>query len=116
MSTGPTMDEVIERATASVLYAFTKAAVQAGATPNQAFRLAAFGVIEMTLGREASRSLGLPEATARRWRRELAALDGDAIPEDMPDELLNEMLPFLGFPDLRVHRIVPEGGADDGQG
>lgn len=115
-----TADDAVERMLGTALFAFARAAVTAGASPTQALRLAAFGVIEGSLGREATRSLGLPEPTARRWRRELAQLDGDAIPDEPPVELFNELLPFMGFPDLRMTYgrkpldTPPEGGGQDG--
>lgn len=100
---------------ASAVYAFVRAAVTAGMEPTRAVNLAAFGIIEGTLGRDAIRSLGIPRPTVSRWRRELAALaESDSVEKlDDPDAELafvNEMLPMLGFRDLRIHR---EGGDDE---
>jgi hypothetical protein len=80
--------------------------VHAGVTPNNALRFAAFQTIESTLGREAIESLGLPASTARRWRIEmrkiLADVDADALPDEMPQELL----------DLLTTNLAPRSASD----
>lgn len=101
----------MERAVGAALLGFVKAAIVAGMTPANALRVCAFAMIEASLGREATATLGVPESTARRWRLQLAELDGSKLPTDVPEEFLNKLLPVLGFPDLR---LVRRGGAEDG--
>ena len=91
----------------TALYSVVRGLMHAGLSPNLALQLAAFVVIESALGREATEALGLPEATARRWRRQVARLDPEALPEEAPVEVVNEVLGLMGF-DLRLRR--PEAG------
>lgn len=110
MSTTPDIDRLI----ATALYSFSRAAVAGGLDPAAALRLTSFAVIESTLGRDATRSLGLPESTARRWRAELAKMSDldELVSPDLSADLLTEVLGFAGFPDLRVQR---KGVTDDVQ-
>jgi len=89
-----------------------RAAIGSGMTPTRAVQIAAFAIIEGSLGREATRTLGVPRPTLSRWRRELADASGATVArlEDpqLEVDLVNELLPALGFRDLRMHREVVE--------
>lgn len=96
----------------SAVYGFVRAGVAAGLTPTQACTIAAWGIIEGTLGREFTKSLGLPRSTMSDWRRMLAQVADDFELVDDPQlevEFVNELLPALGLRDLRVHREVTRG-------
>lgn len=110
MNETPDLDRLI----ATALWSFARAAVAAGLEPAAALRLSSFAVIESSLGREATRGLGLPESTARRWRAELANMTDpeEVVTPDLSADLLTEVLGFSGFPDLRVQR---KGVTDDVQ-
>lgn len=102
------MNEQIEKWFAAGMLGIVQALMAAGATPNSALRLAAFVAIEGTFGREVTEgSLGLPRSTAARWRAEIAALNGKALPDDVPVDLVNRMLPMLGLDGIRLERTTP---------
>jgi hypothetical protein len=106
----------LEKVIAVAVYSFARAGVEAGLTPASALRLTAFTMIESVLGREATKSLGLPYSTGARWRAELASVDSSSLDEASPPvEMLNDVLGLLGLRDLRVVR-EPRAGEDDGQG
>lgn len=102
----------LDRLIATALYSFARAAVAAGMEPASALRVTAFAVIESSLGREATRSLGLSRSTAARWRAELAAMTDpeEVVTPELSADLLTEVLGFAGFPDLRVQ---PKEVTDD---
>ena len=104
------MNEQIEQWFAAGMLGIVQALMAAGASPNSALRLAAFVAIEGKFGREVTEgALGLPRSTAARWRAEIAALDGQALPEDVPVELVNQVLPLLGLSGIRVERTSTDG-------
>lgn len=96
----------------SAVYGFVKAGIAAGLTPTQSCTIAAWGIIEGTLGRDFTRSLGIPRSTMSDWRRLLAEVADDFELVDDPQleaDFINELLPVLGLRDLRVHREVSDG-------
>lgn len=95
----------------SAVYSFAKALIATGTEPATALRLTAFGMIDGILGREVTRTLGVPRSTMARWRQELAAAAEGADDVDelaITAEAMNALLPALGFRDLRMVQ-----GADD---
>lgn len=108
MTKQPDIDTLIGTA----VYSFCKALIATGITPARAASLTAFAVIEGTIGRAATKDLGIPRATLSKWRREVAAAAESA--EDIDEaaitvEAMNALLPMLGMRDLRM----VQGGADD---
>jgi hypothetical protein len=98
----------LERVIGTALYGFVAAMVASGLSGTEAFRIAAFAVVEGTLGRQATRQLGVPSNTAARWRRDIAAAS-EAAPSALLDrelelKMMNELLPVMGMRDLRVSR------------
>lgn len=109
MEKAPDIDTLI----GSAVYSFVNALVAAGMTPTEATRAVGFAVIDGTLGRDVSRTLGIPRPTMTRWRAQLAKVMEDA--QDIDEEALavnamNALLPSLGFRDLRM----VNGGKDEG--
>lgn len=94
----------MERVVAGALVGVVRALVMAGETPSNAFRLAAFVVIEGTFGREVVAELGVPYSTAARWRATLRDLDVSRLPEDVPVEVINDMLPLFGIDGVELRR------------
>lgn len=94
----------------SAVYGFVKAGIAAGLTPTQSCTVAAWGIIEGTLGREFTKALGIPRSTMSDWRRLLADIaEGFELVDDpqLEVDFLNELLPVIGMRDLRLTREVP---------
>lgn len=91
----------------SAVFGFVQASIAAGLTPARAASLAGFAIIEGTLGREATRALGIPRQTLAKWRREVAAAAAAAQELDeqaVQLEAINMLLPAIGLRDLRMTR------------
>lgn len=110
-------EAALERGIGGALYGTVRMFQEAGMSPNESLRLAAFFVIENALGRDVTRSLGLPRATMTRWRRRISeAAQSERVQELAADdeyelEAINEVLPLLGLRDLR---LIREEGAANG--
>ena len=109
MDKQPDIDTLI----GSAVYAFVKALIASGMTPTEATRAVGFALIDGTLGRDVSRSLGVPRPTMTRWRAQLAKatearqnVDEKAVTVDA----MNALLPALGLRDLRM----TQGGDNEG--
>lgn len=103
MTKQPDLDTLI----GSAVYTLAQTLIAGGMTPNQAVSHVGFAIIEGTLGREASRSLGLPRPTMSRWRRQLAEVAQGAEEIDLDAtriDVINALLPSLGLRDLRIVR------------
>lgn len=98
-------DHAVEQLIAGALYGFVRGAVDVGVNPAKAMTLAAFGIIEGTLGREATNNLGVPRSTAARWRTDLAEI-GEASAAVDEAELVKKVadeMHRLVFPELREY-------------
>lgn len=69
--------------------AIVKQIVDSGAQPQAGFRLASYLVVRETFGDDfCLEHLGVPLRTLQRWRKELADLDIDSMPDTPPDEFM----------------------------
>lgn len=106
-------EQTIEKLIGGAVYGVTQAMVASGLTPTEACRMVGFAIMEGSLGRSVTSSLGIPSNTGARWRRDIAAA-ADAGREVLSDPgleigIVNELLPVLGFRDLRVERYRTHG-------
>lgn len=107
MTKTPDIDTLI----GSAVYSFAKALIATGMEPATALRLTAFAVIDSTLGRDVSRTLGVPRSTMARWRQEVAAAaeaGQELDANEVTVQAFNALLPALGMRDLRM----VQGGTD----
>lgn len=89
----------------SAVYSLAKSLIASGMTPTQAVSRVGFAIIEGALGRDVSRTLGVPRPTLSRWRREMAEASENAQDLDenaLAADSMNDLLPALGFRDLRM--------------
>lgn len=96
MSEDP-QEQAVGLAAAGVLYGMVRSMVDRGATPSTALRLAAFLVLDGTLGRGSmEHEIGVKRRTAQMYRAEIRSLlDVDDLADDVPPQYLADFTAAL---------------------